>query len=203
MKTVGLKKGLLSSVLTIISIFTVSFVSYAAENTGDLEKPSITILQNNGNSKLGCFKLQNDGLEVQREFPDIDQNFVSSSPAIVTYSAFSGSEVNGNLVHVPLTAADATTFLVTFRSSQEMTLNEVEWKLFKYNGSLEQRPYDSRKINYNDFELDPASYYFASWTPSPGEGDKPLVKGLYLCKVTVKAKNSSLRSTVKFKFEVE
>ncbi|BBO16214.1 conserved hypothetical protein [Candidatus Brocadia pituitae] len=199
MKTAGLKEGLFSSVVTVISIFVFSHVSYAAENTGDLKKPSLTIIQNDGNAKLGSINLRDDHENLQR----IDTNFVSSSPAIVAYSAFTGDEVNNNLVHDPLTTADATTFLVTFRSSQEMTLNEVEWKLFKYNEALEQRSYDSRKINYNDFELDPASYYFASWTPSPGEGDKPLVKGLYLCKVTVKAKNSKLRSTVNFKFEVE
>lgn len=199
MKAVGLKKGLFRSVVTGISIFVLSSVSYATENTGDLQKPAITIIQNDGNSKLGYINSQDDREDIQR----IDQNFVSSSPAIVAYSAFSGREVNTNLVHVPLTSPDATTLLITFRSSQEMTLNEVEWKLFKYSEALEQRPYDTRKINYNDFVLDPTSYYFASWTPTPGEGDKPLVKGLYLCKVTVKAKNSSLRSTVKFKFEVE
>lgn len=199
MKTVGLKEGLFSSVVTAISIFACSYVSYAAENTGDLEKPSITIIQNDGNSKLGSIHSQDDREDIQR----IDKNFVSSSPAIVAYSAFSGGEVNNNLVHVPLTSPEATNLLITFRSSQEMTLNAVEWKLFKYNEALEQRSYDTKKINYNDSVLDPASYYFASWTPTPGEGDKPLVKGLYLCKVTVIAKNSTLRSTVKFKFEVE
>ncbi|TVM03625.1 MAG: hypothetical protein CV087_04180 [Candidatus Brocadia sp. WS118] len=200
MKTVGLRRELFVLVLTVISIFVFRCVSYAADNNGNLNNPSISIIQKEGNSTLGCFKGKNEHSDVQRE---VDENFVSSSPAIVAYSAFSGVEVNTNLVHIPLTTPDATTLIVTFRSSQEMPLNEVEWKLFKYNEALDLRQYDSRKINYNDFELDPSSYYFASWTSSPGEGDKPLVEGLYLCKVTVKAKNSTLRSTVKFKFEVE
>ncbi|MFN3531275.1 MAG: hypothetical protein ACK41Q_02015 [Candidatus Brocadia sp.] len=137
---------------------------------------------------------------------EIDGKFVSSSPAIVVYAGFSGFEVSLNdsaaLVHSPWTSSDATTLYVTFRSNQEMPLNEVEWKLFKYNEDLVLKQYDSRKINSNDFKLDPNFYYYSSWTPNPDDDDKPLVKGLYLCKVTVKAKKSTLKSTVKFKFEV-
>ncbi|MCF6156047.1 MAG: hypothetical protein E3K36_12555 [Candidatus Brocadia sp.] len=207
MKTTVLKRGLFSSILTVISILILSYASQAADNKDCLKKPSITIIQNDGNSVLGCISAGNEDINEFGKLPGIDRNFVSSSPAIVSYTGFSGFEVpldDGStaLVHTPLTSSDATTLYVTFRSSQEMPLNEVEWKLFKYNQDLVLKKYDSRKINYNDFELDPNSYYFSSWTPNPDDGDKPLVEGLYLCKVTVKAKKSTLKSTVKFKFEV-
>lgn len=44
MKTVGLKKGLFSSILTVISILILGYISYAAENESNLKKPSITII---------------------------------------------------------------------------------------------------------------------------------------------------------------
>jgi len=202
MKTVVLKKGSFSSILTVISILILGYVSYAADNKDDLNKPSITIIRNDGNAAIGRINVKNEGMNGLGKLPEIDPNFVSSSPAIVAYAAFSGVEVNNNLVHIPLTSADATTLYVTFRSNQEMPLNEAEWKLFKYNEDLVLKQYDSRKINYNDFELDPNFYYFSSWSPNPDDGDRPLVKGLYLCKVIVKAKKSTLKSVVKFKFEV-
>lgn len=207
MKTTVLKRGLFSSILPVISILILSYALHAADNKDGLKKPSITIIQNDGNSVLGCISVENEGINGFGKLSEIDRNFVSSSPAIVSYAGFSGVEVlleDGStaLVHSPLTSRDTTTLIVTFRSNQEMPLNEVEWKLFKYNEDLVLKKYDSRKINYNDFELDPNSYYFVSWTPNPDDGDKPLVEGLYLSKVTVKAKKSTLKSTVKFKFEV-
>ena len=202
MKTTVLKRGLFSSILPFISILILSYVSHAADNKNGLKKPSITIIQNDGNSILGCISVENEGINGFGKLSEIDRNFVSSSPAIVVYAGFSGFEVNENLVHNPLTSSDATALYVTFRSNQEMPLNEVEWKLSKYNEDLVLKKYDSRKINYNDFELDPNFYYFSSWSPNPDDGDRPLVEGLYLCKVTVKAKKSTLKSTVKFKFEV-
>lgn len=207
MNAVVLKKGLLRSILTIISMFISGFASYAADNKGDLNRPSITIIRNDENSSLGRINVKNEGMDGLGKLSKIDPKFVSSSPAIIAYTAFSGSEValdDGStvLIHNPLTSSDATSLYVTFRSNQEMPLNETEWKLYKYNENLVLNEYDSRKINYNDFELDSNTYYFASWSPNPGEDDKPLVKGLYLCKVTVKAKKSTLKSTIKFKFEV-
>lgn len=191
MKPVVLRNGLFCSILTVISILIFGYVSHAEDSKGGLKKSSGTIVQIGARGKL----------------PEIDANFVASSPAIVAYAAFSGSEVALNdgstaLIHDPLTSSDATSLIVTFRSNQEMPLNETEWKLFKYNEALVLKQYDSRKINFNDFELDPNFYYYSSWSPNPEDGDKPLVKGLYLCKVTVKAKKSTLKSTIKFKFEV-
>lgn len=202
MKTDVLRKGLLSSIFTVISVLIFSYFSYAATNNGNLNKPSITIIHNDGNSALGRVHVGNEEISRLGNLMDSDPQFVSSSPAMIAYTAFSGSEVNDNLIHIPLTSANATTLYVTFRSNQEMPLNESEWTLFKYNEKLVLKQYDSKTINHNDFELDPNFYYFTSWTPNPDEDDKPLVKGLYLCKVTVKAKKSTLKSTVKFKFEV-
>ncbi|MDQ1273069.1 MAG: hypothetical protein QG591_1699 [Planctomycetota bacterium] len=207
MNAVVLKKGLLRSILTIIPMLISGFASYAADNKGDLNRPSITIIRNDENSSLGRINVKNEGMDGRGKLSKIDPKFVSSSPAIIAYTAFSGFEValdDGStaLIHNPLTSSDATSLYVTFRSNQEMPLNETEWKLYKYNENLVLNEYDSRKINYNDFELDSNTYYFASWSPNPGEDDKPLVKGLYLCKVTVKAKKSTLKSTIKFKFEV-
>ncbi len=202
MKTIVLKKGLPCSILTVISILILGYVSYAADNKGDLKEPSITSLLNYGNASLGRINVKNEAMNGLGRLPEIDTNFFSSSPAIVAYAAFSGVEANNVLVHIPLTSADATTLYVTFRSNQELPLNVVEWKVSKYDEDLVLKKYDSREINFNDFELDPNFYYFSSWSPNPDEGDKPLIKGLYLCKVTVKANKSTLKSTVKFKFEV-
>lgn len=207
MNTVVLKRVLFSSILTVISILILGSASYAADNKGDLNRPSITIIRNDGKSSLGRINVKNEGMNGLGKLSEIDPKFVSSSPAIIAYTAFSGFEVpldDGStvLVHNPLTSSDATSLYVTFRSNQEMPLNETEWKLYKYNENLVLNAYDSRKINYNDFELDPNLYYFASWSPNPDDDDKPLVKGLYLCKVTVKAKKSTLKNTIKFKFEV-
>lgn len=207
MNTVVLKKGLLSSILTIISMLILGFASHAAGSKDGLIIPSITIIRNDGNSSLARINVKNEGMNGLAKLSEIDPKFVSSSPAIVAYTAFSGFEValdDGStvLIHNPLTSSDATSLYVTFRSNQEMPLNETEWKLYKYDENLVSNEYDSRKINYNDFELDSNSYYFTSWSPNPDDGDKPLVKGLYLCKVTVKAKKSTLKSTLKFKFEV-
>ncbi len=207
MNIVVLKRVLFSSILTVISILILGSASYAADNKVDLNRPSITIIRNDGKSSLGRINVKNEGMNGLGKLSEIDPKFVSSSPAIIAYTAFSGFEVpldDGStvLVHNPLTSSDATSLYVTFRSNQEMSLNETEWKLYKYNENLVLNAYDSRKINYNDFELDPNFYYFASWSPNPDDDDKPLVEGLYLCKVTVKAKNSTLKNTIKFKFEV-
>ncbi|MBE7446765.1 MAG: hypothetical protein HS132_16650 [Planctomycetia bacterium] len=207
MHTVILKKRLLSPILASISMLVLGLTSYASDSKGDLNIPSITIIQNDGNSCLARINVKNEGKNGLGKLAELDPKFVSSSPAIVAYTAFSGFEValdNGSiaLIHEPLTSSDATSLYVTFRSSQEMSLNETEWKLYKYDENLVSNAYDSKKINYNDFQMDSNSYYFASWSPNPDDDDKPLVKGLYLCKVTVKAKKSALKSTVKFKFEV-